>query len=386
VSWAALVGTQQQGAQTVVGFAIPAEDTPSPPHSTAAPAVATTPSETAPLPSGTLLPRGIANAGNSCFAGAVLQALLACPPARDLFASLPASAPGRPLAAALRRFMGEFSVAGTAPINLATCVPLRPPAYLYDLLLSKTFMHTAEQHDAQELYSSMLDALHTEHLAASGSSAKPRKGDGDDDDGDGEGWMIVEKGGKRAAKVITQGDEFGDSEVSRVFFGRMRTRLCRQGGSRSVSAQPFSCLHLGIAPTTVRSVNDALQQLFARESIEDTATAANVTSSIVPPLPRVLCLHLKRFAFNAESGVTTKLTKRVGFGRSLVLLGDIAPYRLVAVVRHHGDSAEHGHYTCDVLHGGKRWLTCDDSRLYWTPHGEAGALRPDDAYLLFYCQ
>ena len=77
---------------------------------------------------------------------------------------------------------------------------------------------------------------------------------------------------------------------------------------------------------------------------------------------------------------------------------DAARYKLYGVLYHHGESADSGHYTVDVLHpnedssGGDGWLHIDDEAVR--------VVRPEDvfgvhdneqvddrcAYMLFYCR
>jgi ubiquitin carboxyl-terminal hydrolase 10 len=77
---------------------------------------------------------------------------------------------------------------------------------------------------------------------------------------------------------------------------------------------------------------------------------------------------------------------------------DPARYKLYGVLYHHGESADSGHYTVDVLHpnedssGGDGWLHIDDEAVR--------VVRPEDvlgvhdneqvddrcAYMLFYCR
>ena len=74
-------------------------------------------------------------------------------------------------------------------------------------------------------------------------------------------------------------------------------------------------------------------------------------------------------------------------------------YKLHGVLYHHGESAESGHYTVDVLHSngesdtGKCWLHIDDEVVtrmrhedVFVEHGAERAADEQCAYLLFFCR
>ena len=153
---------------------------------------------------------------------------------------------------------------------------------------------------------------------------------------------------------------------------------------------------------------------------------------LIETLPPVLVLHLKRFLYDASADGIVKISKPVRFAPELEIpLGMIssfisrthvsqlrtlhgfvgsetiasvsgksvetARYKLYGVLYHHGESADSGHYTVDVLHpnedssGGDGWLHIDDEAVR--------VVRPEDvfgvhdneqvddrcAYMLFYC-
>jgi ubiquitin carboxyl-terminal hydrolase 10 len=72
-------------------------------------------------------------------------------------------------------------------------------------------------------------------------------------------------------------------------------------------------------------------------------------------------------------------------------------YKLCGVLYHHGESADSGHYSVDVLHqngcsgGGEAWLHIDDEVVRALRHedvfGSHDSQHVDDrcAYMLFYC-
>jgi ubiquitin carboxyl-terminal hydrolase 10 len=351
-------------------------------------------------PAPLLEPRGITNPGNRCFLNSVLQALLACTP---MAAFLSRSGGAKtPLLAVMARFYDEFrripskDLGELRPRICKTAVP--PLKYLYDTVLTGFARWTGdgqaalEQQDAQELFTFLIDAMHEELQAKKGTASATKEGE--DDSGE---WTEVGPGGHKGAVVLSQGDQFGESPISAIFFGRMRSTLRKagagiaEGNTRTATIQPFHCLHLDVANPHVRSIEDAVRVLLAPEVIRGCKAEAGsqvVAASKISTfesLPQVLCLHMKRFAFSAGAkGVPTvvKIHKPITYGRSLVVDG--ITFRLVAVVNHHGDSTARGHYTCDVLHGGRWWLNCNDAKLTWIPRDSDVLLNNKETYMLFY--
>lgn len=109
-------------------------------------------------------------------------------------------------------------------------------------------------------------------------------------------------------------------------------------------------------------------------------------------LPKVLCVHLKRFAWRGNGG-RTKLNARVecpleglDLGPYAVAgaSGDGTTYDLAGMVVHHGASSSSGHY---VAYGYRRelatWLEFNDERVRPVP---ADDVKGAAGYLLFYVQ
>lgn len=115
-------------------------------------------------------------------------------------------------------------------------------------------------------------------------------------------------------------------------------------------------------------------------------------------LPRILCMHLKRF--RNMYGSTRKLDCRVTFPETFDLSEIVkdafatgfeqndTKYTLYAVVVHSG-FAMCGHYTAYVRHRvNKRWFYADDSRVQQTSWEQVkstyGGRYGDTAYMLMY--
>eukprot|EP00117_Sycon_ciliatum_P033440 scpid49220/ scgid25729/ Ubiquitin carboxyl-terminal hydrolase 10; Deubiquitinating enzyme 10; Ubiquitin thioesterase 10; Ubiquitin-specific-processing protease 10 len=191
-------------------------------------------------------------------------------------------------------------------------------------------------------------------------------------------WEQV-SGGRKNKSAVTRAMTLSSSPVSAMFCGEMRSAVSCPGAKHSATLQPFMCLPLDIHGDEVRTVQDALHLFGRKEKLEgylskDTRKEVDaVRRSTLSRVPPVLILHLKRFMYNAEGG-SQKLHKFVKFGFKLTLGKELlAPtvqscsvatmqYSLIAVINHHGKTAQNGHYSTDVRH--KRsasWVRCDDS-------------------------
>ena len=153
--------------------------------------------------------------------------------------------------------------------------------------------------------------------------------------------------------------------------------------------------------------------------------------ALIEALPAVLVLHLNRVRYDPAAGAIVKIRKSIEFAPELEIpLGTVSPfsrkprlrilcdlvvsdimvpdaqrrseprhYKLHGVLYHHGESADGGHYTVDIVRAngdgdtGEVWLHIDDEAVSPLRHedvfGEQSTERPVDrrcAYLLFYCR
>nr|XP_029497380.1 ubiquitin carboxyl-terminal hydrolase 10-like isoform X2 [Oncorhynchus nerka] len=356
-----------------------------------------------------LQPRGLINRGNWCYINATLQALIACPPMYHLLKSIPLfndtqrPCTSTPMMDNFVRLVNEFnnmpvpSKAKQQAAGEKIIKDIRPgapfePNYIYRLLtlIKSSLSEKGRQEDAEEYLGFTLNGLHEEMLALkklfSPQEEKAPTPNGpesqsgvDDDVADKEGsedeWEQV---GPRNKTSITRQADFVRTPITDIFGGHIRSVVYQQNSKESATLQPFFTLQLDIQSEKIRTVQEALETLVARESVQGYTTKTKQEIEIsrrvtLEELPPVLVLHLKRFVFE-KTGGCQKLIKNIDYPVDLEISKDLLSsgvrskifkgqrtYRLFAVVYHHGNSATGGHYTTDVFHIGLNgWLRIDD--------------------------
>ncbi|KAJ8400491.1 hypothetical protein AAFF_G00396150 [Aldrovandia affinis] len=365
-----------------------------------------------------LQPRGLINKGNWCYINATLQALIACPPMYHLMKSIPMLSDTQrpctstPMIDGFVRLVNEFSNMPVPPKakqqgagdklmkDIRPGVPFEPD-YVYKLLtvvkssLSEKVNHVTSlgrQEDAEEYLGCVLNGLQEEMLAlkkllspqeekvatlngpGSEPGAEEDMGEKEEEGSDDE-WEQV---GPRNKTSITRQADFVRTPITDIFGGHIRSVVYQQSSKESATLQPFFTLQLDIQSEKIRAVQEALEALVARESVQGYTTKTKQEIEIsrrvtLEELPPVLVLHLKRFVFE-KTGGCQKLIKNIDYPVDLEISKDLLSpgvrskifkgqrtYRLFAVVYHHGNSATGGHYTTDVFHIGLNgWLRIDD--------------------------
>ncbi|XP_008308275.1 ubiquitin carboxyl-terminal hydrolase 10 isoform X3 [Cynoglossus semilaevis] len=358
-----------------------------------------------------LQPRGLINKGNWCYINATLQALIACPPMYHLMKSIPLydetqrSCTSTPMMDNFVKLVNEFSTmpvpskvkqqgAGDKVVkDIRPGVPFEP-TYIYRLLtlIKSSLSEKGRQEDAEEYLGFTLNGLHEEMLALkklispqeekasmpngpdSNFTAPENVAEGEEEGSEDE-WEQV---GPRNKTSITRQADFVRTPITDIFGGHIRSVVYQQNSKESATLQPFFTLQLDIQSDKIRTVQDALETLVARESVQGYTSKTKQEIEIsrrvtLEELPPVLVLHLKRFVFE-KTGGCQKLTKNVDYPVDLEISKDLLSsgvrskvvkgqrtYRLFAVVYHHGNSATGGHYTTDVFHIGLNgWLRIDD--------------------------
>ncbi|RSH82459.1 uncharacterized protein EHS24_007433 [Apiotrichum porosum] len=354
-----------------------------------------------------VVPRGLINTGNMCFANTILQVLVYCTPFTELFEELGRRlkadfARRTPLLEAMIVFLREFA---PGPSNSGVATPKGKnrepteafvPENVYDAMKeNKRFdsMRRGYQEDAEEYLGFFLNTLHEELLglysrvqparavakAATTNGDSERTinrpvspgagGEGEDDD-----WLEV---GKKQKTHVVRTAESKESSVSRVFGGTLRSVLHTPGAKDSVTLEPYQPLQLDVQDAKVSSVVDALRHLNEPETVGGVWSAsrnANVDATkqvYIDSFPPVLILHLKRFVYDPQEQNVVKRDKPVAYSTELAIPQEIISatkrtakpvmYRLFGVVYHHGHSATGGHYTVAVSRpNGTGWLHFDD--------------------------
>ncbi|KAG2154115.1 hypothetical protein DEU56DRAFT_952327 [Suillus clintonianus] len=454
VSWASLLrkpGPSNLPASSVVGFSIPA----SPPPIATTPKTSSHPKKSELL---TLLnsggssaaamrirPRGLVNSGNLCFANAVLQVLVYCPPFWRFFTDLgrflePAEESKTPLVDATIRFVKEFAPKERAPVEGKgkgkgveryganglvheevddDIMDSFMPTYVHDALKEKKrfdHMRGGHQEDAEEFLGFYLDTLEEELLTLSSSLTNPNQASAHQTNNapannvQEEGWLEV---GKRNRTVLTRSTKTVDSPMTRIFGGKFRSTLRVPHQKDSVIFEDWRSLRLDIQRDTIHTIKDALTHISTPQSVQVTSVTRpgatlDATQQVhIDSLPPILILHLKRFLYDANKGGVAKVGKQVAFAPELEVGADVmvqgkkvngTRYRLFGALYHHGQSASGGHYTLDVLHPNidmtnppikprEGWIRIDDELVSDLRAEDVfGGVERDErcAYLLFY--
>lgn len=361
-----------------------------------------------------LQPRGLINKANWCYINATLQALIACPPMYHLMKSIPLHnetqrpCSSTPMLDNFVRLVNEFSnmpvpsKAKQQAVGDKVMKDVRPgvpfePTYIYKLLalIKSSLSEKGRQEDAEEYLGFTLNGLHEEMLALKklispqeNKVSTPNGPDSqagveeedvdkvkDEDDDSEDEWEQV---GPRNKTSVTRQADFVRTPITDIFGGHIRSVVYQQNSKESATLQPFFTLQLDIQSDKIRTVQEALETLVARESVQGYTSKTKQEIEIsrrvtLEELPPVLVLHLKRFVFE-KTGGCQKLTKNIDYPVDLEISKDLLSsgvrgkvvkgqrtYRLFAVVYHHGNSATGGHYTTDVFHIGLNgWLRIDD--------------------------
>ncbi|XP_026350453.1 ubiquitin carboxyl-terminal hydrolase 10 [Ursus arctos] len=381
-----------------------------------------------------LQPRGLINKGNWCYINATLQALVACPPMYHLMKFIPLYSKvqrpctSTPMIDSFVRLMNEFTNMPVPPkprqaLGDKIVRDIRPgaafePTYIYRLLtvIKSSLSEKGRQEDAEEYLGFILNGLHEEMLnlkkllspnntkltISNGPKSHSVNEDEQEEPGGGseDEWEQV---GPRNKTSVTRQAEFVQTPITGIFGGHIRSVVYQQSSKESATLQPFFTLQLDIQSDRIRTVQDALESLVARESVQGYTTKTKQEVEIsrrvtLEKLPPVLVLHLKRFVYE-KTGGCQKLIKNIEYPVDLEISKELLSpgvknknfkchrtYRLFAVVYHHGSSATGGHYTTDVFQIGLNgWLRIDDQAVKVI--NQYQVVKPTaerTAYLLYY--
>lgn len=261
--------------------------------------------------------QGFSNLGNTCYMNAILQSLFSLPSfSNDM---LKQSIPWKkvPINALLRRFA-----------HLMAKKDVGCPETKKDLLrkVKSAISSTAErfsgnmQNDAHEFLSQCLDQLK------------------DDVEKINRSWSCEASSSAPSAAIVGENKpEPGDeADTSRIYtcpvavnmeFEVQHTIMCKCCGEVVTKREVFNDLSIDLPrrkkTLPLRSIQDSLDLFFRMEEIEYACEKCNGKAATVmhkfSKLPRVLILHLKRYSFNAQLSLNSKLGQQVLIPRYLTL-------------------------------------------------------------------
>lgn len=356
-----------------------------------------------------LLLRGLVNMGNTCFLNAVLQAFahnrmlqdyffvarthdtVICQQRRRLRAAEPSARPSVCLGCELAAFMGSLipplDGSGGVTDRAASTSPVVPHGILEALwTVFPSFIGT-EQHDAHELLIALLGGLH--------SHTHPR--------------VFVQDG--RSPRFTPRGRSLCDCPVHQHFSGVLRSELeCAECGTVSHKFDPFLDISLSLDDLVASSDQDSstisldtlLRKFTADEELRDVNQVycprcskyrTAVKRLCIRTLPNVLAFHIRRLDFykqrklgafvqfplkaldmqkftvppaEAPDAEVDSLRASIPMLQLDMFSGtNTGPYDLAAVINHHGESVDGGHYTTFVADDHNARLASSKKRNQW---------------------
>ncbi|KAM8860508.1 ubiquitin carboxyl-terminal hydrolase 3 [Synchiropus picturatus] len=349
---------------------------------------------------------GLRNLGNTCFMNAILQSLSNIEQFSCYFKALPAVALRSGKTAGRRmyhtRSQGDTSVSLVEEFRKTLCslwqgnqTAFSPDSLFYTIWKIMPSFRGYQQQDAHEFMRYLLDHLHRELLHSRNGATAPQ-----------EGVRVAPADGKCCINGST-------SVVTSNFGGILQNEVnCLICGTESRKFDPFLDLSLDIPsqfrqkrskdqdPGPTCTLRDCLSSFTDLEELDETELyychkckkrQKSTKKFWIQELPKVLCLHLKRFHWTAflRNKVDTYVQFPLkGLDMKGYLLEPETPqtrsclYDLAAIVVHHGSGVGSGHYTAYGSHEG-RWYHFNDSTVTLTNEDTVTKAK---AYILFYVE
>lgn len=328
---------------------------------------------------------GLENLGNTCFLNTALQCLAATTPLSVYFLCYdwkseinrnnPVGSGGQ-LVYAYARLLKQIWT------RQQSCVS---PTRMYDEITSfcPEFQGYG-QHDAQEALAFLLDGIHEDlnrvEVKPFVENLKCNQEDQDE---------------LMAAAAWRNYLLRNKSVIVDLFQGQLKSTLtCLSCEIKSIQFEPFMFLSLPIDPKD-SSIERSLELFTTEEEIEwfcNSCQSVQIAEKKLDlwKLPSVLIIHLKRFEFDAETGLNRKLQQPIRYPTHKMNLSPFlstyqvekAKYNLFAMANHHG-TVQSGHYTSIVRNSlNQQWYHISDDQV--DPIGLSQVVENPDAYVLFY--
>ncbi|KAL5482206.1 hypothetical protein EMCRGX_G022501 [Ephydatia muelleri] len=330
---------------------------------------------------------GLLNLGNTCFMNAILQSLCNVAQFREYFQSLEVAAL-EPAEAELKKPTHQYPTRNQCSTDSVSLVEEMQKVFqaLWDKELTSyspnSFLSAVwklvprfrgyHQQDAHEFLRYLLDQLHTELQ-------------------------------RRSNTTGSNHHKWNGTVVSRLFGGRLQSDVtCLVCKKESRTYDPILDISLDIpemkkgeTSQSNCSLLDCLASFTSLEILDQTewyhcdqcnCRQPSSKKLTVESIPRVLCLHLKRFRYTTF--VRTKLNTQVDFplcGLDIgpyTVTGGKTAYDLTSLVVHHGSGAGSGHYTM-YAHSSVTgtWFHFNDGTVVDSDTQTVAAVK---AYILFY--
>ncbi|CAI2352627.1 unnamed protein product [Caenorhabditis sp. 36 PRJEB53466] len=330
---------------------------------------------------------GLFNMGNTCFMSATLQCLFQTPGLPEVFSK-------RTFASKVNTEsrMGSKGIISAGFAALMDSIwegkmeAIKPSRFLQ--LFADTVssvLSDGRQHDASEFQIFLLDALHEDtNMARRISFEQNYRG----------GANIK----REATDFIEKQRQFSNSPVNQIFGGLSVSEIrCQTCGESSATFEESTIISVELTSTRECTLDSCLKSHFS-ETVLDGDSRWNCPKCKTPrastrrsklwSLPKVLVIHLKRFAlfngdFEKNSAAVTFDPQR--FDVRPYLHESAAPdrpyYKLYATTIHNG-RLNSGHYTSVAAHlRADRWLRFDDESVRPI---SSFSVDPSLAYILWY--
>ena len=365
------------------------------------------------FPTCRVIPRGIKNPGNICFANSVVQALLGSTLFVGFFKRLQVARnkideSKYPVLYSLACLAGEFDIKyDKEDINDSKYSMNGYNEIKYGVIakvVRKSFKtryasddesSPVEQEDAHEFLHCLLDSIHHElkELEEAMAGKNTEKTAFGEELFQEDGWLT--KSGKRAVKqhIVSTDMQQIKTVINFLFEGTQSISIASAGCPNSQTLHPFLVVEIPLFNPEITSLSQAIDSLTCTETIagyrpsgKDYTCDASKSEKF-HALPPILVLHLMRFQF---SGLSEKISRKISFETELTLKSSwLSPgskdknarYALVSTVSHHGQSISSGHYTTNVQQKDGSWLHFDDEHIYSLRDGQ---ILHDIPYLLIY--